>query len=437
MFNCIGKHYIFQEVTDDDYPSATSDSEQCDVWVFSMDLDMPNNPAGYLGVGDTTDLSPAYAPGNLYAGYKKLSVNAGGYIDVLQNSTPVISGTDKEQSWLLRSGSDPSTLTVKGVSPGQVTLVLEYTPDGQVYPGAQYNADSVNVTVVGVYQIEVYASQWWDVTDYTITVLKGTKYTFRAKPLPVGSAWPSQRPVWTLNGNSIGSPGDTSVEVTFDSEGTKTLVASCGLTDQGKTVTINVVEPTVYQFGVDGEHALNRTPAGDSGWADSGDSIGDPIYFPDDPVPVNRNLPFSVTKNSKSLTLKDVKLKVPQAITYPTVVHLDASGTESWFESGDSSFGLGQTISSAANLLIDGNVINTVRRYNSSFQIQWKYKVPSGTNTWCDIATTSHTEHGASLPGIVRDIRSGSRQVSSVVDGTAGALSVPAGPNSVELIGGN
>jgi len=46
-------------------------------------------------------------------------------------------------------------------------------------------------------------------------------------------------------------------------------------------------------------------------------------------------------------------------------------------------------------------------------------------------------ERGASLPGIVRDARPGSRQVSSAVDDAADILSVPAGPNSVESVGGN
>ena len=250
MFNCIGKHYIFQEVTDDDYPSATSDSEQCDVWVFSMDLDMPNNPAGYLGVGDTTDLSPAYAPGNLYAGYKKLSVNAGGYIDVLQNSTPVISGTDKEQSWLLRSGSDPSTLTVKGVSPGQVTLVLEYTPDGQVYPGAQYNGDSVTVTVVTVDKV-VKAGTTDEGPLYV--VCQDDTIQLQAIPYPSG-VFPSGRPSWEFmvkppgaTGTITPSSGSDTVTVSgFNVPGEYVVKARCGSLDDGDEITIMTPPPDSY-----------------------------------------------------------------------------------------------------------------------------------------------------------------------------------------------
>jgi len=46
-------------------------------------------------------------------------------------------------------------------------------------------------------------------------------------------------------------------------------------------------------------------------------------------------------------------------------------------------------------------------------------------------------EHGASVPGIVRDARRGSLQVSSAADDAPATLSAPAGPNSVELSGGN
>jgi len=314
-----------------------------------------------------------------------------GVIEVLQGTNAVISGSDAEQFWQLRQSDppDPSTLTVRGSSPGQAILTLEYTPNGQVYPGGQYNGESVTVAVVGVYQIEINASQWYDVTDYTITVLKGTKYTFRAKPLPVGATWPSQRPVWTLNGNSIGSPGNTSVEVTFDSVGTKTLTAKCGPNAPGKSVTINVVEPTAYQFGTGGDLVLNTTPDPSSpatwhGWADCSTPFTNPVY-----IEGGENDPICVPKNSNGISLIDVTLRVPDALTYPTTIRIDAAGTEDWNESSDVSFS-GLT-SGTGTLPITGNIINEVHKYGADFQIQWKYKVPSGTNTWYNIGTTSHT----------------------------------------------
>jgi len=46
-------------------------------------------------------------------------------------------------------------------------------------------------------------------------------------------------------------------------------------------------------------------------------------------------------------------------------------------------------------------------------------------------------EHGASMPSIVRDTRSGSRKVSTAADGAGIAVPAPAGPNSIELAGGD
>ena len=44
---------------------------------------------------------------------------------------------------------------------------------------------------------------------------------------------------------------------------------------------------------------------------------------------------------------------------------------------------------------ITGNIINQVKKYTGNFQNQWKYKVPSGTNTWYTVNTTSHTVYVA------------------------------------------
>jgi len=46
-------------------------------------------------------------------------------------------------------------------------------------------------------------------------------------------------------------------------------------------------------------------------------------------------------------------------------------------------------------------------------------------------------EHGASMLSIVRDARAGSRQVSSAADDTMTTSTGPAGPSSVEPVGGN
>jgi hypothetical protein len=46
-------------------------------------------------------------------------------------------------------------------------------------------------------------------------------------------------------------------------------------------------------------------------------------------------------------------------------------------------------------------------------------------------------EHGASMPSIVRDTRSGSREVSAAVDDAGIVAPAPAGPNSIGIAGGN
>jgi len=207
-----------------------------------MDLDMPNNPAHCLGVGDTTALSLAYAPSNLYAGYKKLSVNTGGVIEVLQGSTVVISGTDKQESWVLRSGSDPSTLTVKGVSPGQATLTLQYTTDGFYVPCPAHNGDSVTVRVVEVDKIQYQdycTEQYVDVTG-TLYIVKGYDIPFKAIPYPSGS-WPNDAPRWMLDGVLLDPPGETK-SINFSTLSASPtdyhiVTATCGTS----SVTVNVI----------------------------------------------------------------------------------------------------------------------------------------------------------------------------------------------------
>ena len=236
-----------------------------------------------------------------------------------------------------------------------------------MYPGTPYNGDSVTVTVVGVYQIEVYASQWWDVTDYTITVLNGTKYTFRAKPLPVGSAWPSQRPVWTLNGNSIGSPGDTSVEVTFDSAGTKTLVAKCGSTDPGKTVTINVIVPQPDQIS----------------FVDNNEDEEHNIYGVTDPVWKRVGSPNDPASYTKSKRMKvNAKFWASASLTYPTQVKVDGSGF-----SEDTSVIFQSWPSETTEHVADSNLVDYIA--TQSVSITWTYKVIPQPNQEVTMPTTS------------------------------------------------
>jgi len=46
-------------------------------------------------------------------------------------------------------------------------------------------------------------------------------------------------------------------------------------------------------------------------------------------------------------------------------------------------------------------------------------------------------EHGATVPSLVRDMQSGSRKISGDINISSTAQPIPAGPNSVEIAGGN
>jgi hypothetical protein len=96
-------------------------------------------------------------------------------------------------------------------------------------------------------------------------------------------------------------------------------------------------------------------------------------------------------KNSNEVSLTDVKLIVPQALTYGATIRVDANGTEDWCQSAPVAFS--GTTSTSATLPITGNIINRVWEYCYDFEIQWKYKVPDGTNTWYPIGTTQHVVH--------------------------------------------
>ena len=240
-----------------------------------------------------------------------------------------------------------------------------------------------NVTIVAVDKVKVEypPGSWDDVTGETIVVLKGTRYTFKAFPNPPTASWPSNTPNWS--GAATGT-GET-IPVTFGSSGSQSLTAKCGSADTGKTVTINVVAPTVYQVGFGGDHTLYMTPTANGGWADGTAVITDPVYDSE----IGDNNSVCVTKNSNSVSLTNVKLKVTQSLSYGTTIRVDAAGTEDWNESTDVSFS--GTTSGQTSLGITGNIINQVETYAGGFQNQWKYKVPSGTDTWYPVGATSHT----------------------------------------------
>lgn len=211
-----------------------------------------------------------------------------------------------------------------------------------------------------------------DVTGETITVLRGTGYSFGAEPQaghtpppPVNFPWIEPTCTWTLNGQQIGI--GIGVYVPFTSTGTKTLVAKCGCCDTGKSVTINTVEPEVYQYGVFGDTQMYENPDTNEGWDNGIKLMIELVYY------MGYTNPFCVTKNSEYISLTNVRLKVPNALTYGTSIYLEASGTQEWWGEGSVTFTQGDVNSSEGTLDLVGNFVDMVKKYDNNFIIQWKY----------------------------------------------------------------
>jgi len=237
------------------------------------------------------------------------------------------------------------------------------------------------VPEVGEIDIEYSSGSWDNVTDETIVVLKGTKYNFKALPNPSGAQWPTA-PSWS---GCASDTGETIYNVTFDSTGNYDLYAKCGTYDQGKKVTIKVVEPVVYQFGFGGDNLLYKTPT--NIWEDGTDPITDPVYTP------TKNDPVCVTKNS-SISLTNVKLKVSEPLSYTTTITIDAGWISQWDSVNDVSFS-GTTSDEISLNMSNGYYIkNEVETYDGTdFHIGWYYKVPApgGTGLWIPTDVTFPT----------------------------------------------
>jgi hypothetical protein len=230
--------------------------------------------------------------------------------------------------------------------------------------------DSVTVYVVEVDKIEIeYApGSWDDVTEETIVVLKGTKYTFKAFPNPSTASWPANSPVWS----GVASGTGETIEVTFDSSGIKTLTAKCCCDNEGKTVTINVVIPEPDQiyfvdYTIGEEHNIYNVT----------DPVWKRVNNPDDPA--------SYTK-SKRIRVR-AKFWASENLTYVTNVHVDvvSPGLYTFVHHASAAFWPWPSESTFHNS--DGLLENTIGSLN--LNLEWSYRVPSGTNTWITMAADS------------------------------------------------
>jgi hypothetical protein len=245
LYSSVGKKYAFLQVTDDDYPAATSDSAQCNVWVFNISASLSQS---VIGVGDTATLTMNHSPSNLPR-YEKLTLNtlAAGVIEVLDGAQTVISGADNSQTWALPG---PSTVTVKGcsASPVQAILWLQFTPDGSTFPGSTYNGNSVTAKVVGVQKV-VKAGTNDDGPLYVVCA--DDTIQLQAIPYPSGP-FPDSRPSWWWMSEPAGAMGEVTPSIGSDIvtvsglnvPGEYVIRATSGMTDVGDEITIIIPPPT-------------------------------------------------------------------------------------------------------------------------------------------------------------------------------------------------
>jgi len=366
-YDTAGIYTVALKVVDDD--NTPSDwNGYCEVWVYKIDKVVKEG---------TTDEGPIYVCLNDTVDLEAIPYPNTAYYPVEETIWEIVEEPNDANA-SLNPNSGSLTTTLSGLDEAGDYVVAAKCGAGDV-------GDEIIVTVVGVGEIHIrYATSpesWEDVTeDPNLVVLKGTKYTFKAFPDPAGAIWPSD-PNWS----GVASGTGETIDVNFPSVGTYELTAKCCSADTGKTVEIEVVEPTVYQLGFGGDPNLYHTPDANNGWADGNSPITDPVYNSE----IGDNNSVCVTRSSSGVSLTHVKLKVTEGLSYATIIKVDANGTEDWNESGDVSFT--GTSTAETSLGITGSIISEVKVYSGNFQIQWQYKVPAGTNTWYATNTTSHT----------------------------------------------
>ncbi|MCK4794682.1 MAG: hypothetical protein KAV87_63720 [Desulfobacteraceae bacterium] len=238
------------------------------------------------------------------------------------------------------------------------------------------NACTVTVVKVDKIKIEYAPGSWDDVTGDTIVVLKGTKYTFKAFPNPASASWPANSPVWS----GVASGTSEEIEVTFDSAGTYSLTAKCGPYDTGKKVDIEVIVPQIDE--------VKFVDASGVEWND--------IYDGSDRWRMGRtgqtaeNDPGCFVKNKK--TAVRIKFWHEKSLSYTTEVKV--WGDVDWWDEdttggnypGTTSaptmdFGTSWPSPSSGHVIVSpGTIQDFVHR--DSVDIEWRYKVPWGTDSW-------------------------------------------------------
>ncbi len=256
---------------------------------------------------------------------------------------------------------DESALVTKldTSDPGQAEIYAKVTKNGVT---AESERHTLNVK--GVDGVKIYATGSWRDAPDTLVVLKGTKYTFKAV-LKGGSSWPDGQPEWS----GIKSGTGETIEVTFNSAGDgKKLKASCGASSH--EFTIDVIVPSIERMDLSGSGTNGHDMEGaEEYWAAAGGG-GNVGCF---------------TQGTK--TKVKVKLTHPtKTLTYSTDVEI--WGDVNWFDD-DMSGGnydvtaitIGATWNTTYSVQSERNAEGQVD-YDTDVDMQWQYRVPSGTNSW-------------------------------------------------------
>ena len=301
---------------------------------------------------------------------------ASGTVTITATPNQTVPESDLPSCWQLTGGTGSGGLsrTIDKSTVGGTTITCT--------DGINTKQVKIYVVAVSVISIKHGEASYSPVTGQTIVVLKGSKYTFKASRYPSSVPWPSGAPDWS--GAASGTGEETTV--TFNTTGTQTITAKC-CCGTGLFVTVKVKEPEVYRVGFSGDHTLYETPADYNGWGDGTTLISDPVFDSE----ANDYNAVCVTKNSDSVSLWKVRVKIDEALTFPTKIKLDATGTVEWDDSEEVTFS-GTTTSSDASLNIAGNITDQVYEYVASFNISWFYKVTTqGTGFDNSMGSTNHT----------------------------------------------
>ncbi len=285
-----------------------------------------------------------------------LCVESSGIVTVTATPTPTVPESLLPYWWGLGGGNGTSKL---------VRTVSKTTPSLTVIScncGSDFKIASIYVTQIsGI--VASNPDNSTPVANTTITVLRGNQFEFRAALFPEIDPWPTN--LFTWSGAAQGH--DPAVIIPFNSAGTFSLTANFNQCDT-KFVNIQVIQPVPDEVSFLGinpneEHAI--------------ENVDDPVWKRVN----NPNNPASYTKNKK-IKVSGAFWSSGPSLTSPTpVIVCVGSGYFS-----DQAVIFQHWPSPSSSHISSGFLADTIGV--GSGYLDWKYKVPNGTNTWIEMGNT-------------------------------------------------